>query len=48
MNFGIGYDREYEMQEIAEALGFTSERIRQVKKSALEKMKNAYVKELNK
>ena len=48
MSFGIGYDREYELQEIASALGFTSERIRQVKNAALGKMKQAYVKELEK
>lgn len=48
MSFGIGYEREYGLQEIASVLGFTSERIRQVKKSALEKMKRAYAKELEK
>lgn len=40
--FGIGHMREYELKEIAEKMDFTAERIRQLKISALEKMKNAY------
>lgn len=40
--FGIGHVREYELKEIAEKMNFTSERIRQLKISALEKMKKAY------
>lgn len=39
MAYGIGYLKEYTNQEIAEELGFTSERIRQIKKSAEEKMR---------
>ena len=42
--FGIGYVREYEMKEIAEKMNFTAERIRQLKISALEKMKTEYIK----
>ena len=42
--FGIEYDREYELQEIAEKMNFSTERIRQMKISALEKMKNEYIK----
>lgn len=42
--FGIGHDREYELQEIAEKLNFSSERIRQIKINALEKMKKEYMK----
>lgn len=37
--FGIGYDREYELDEIAEVLGYTNERCRQILASALVKMK---------
>lgn len=42
--FGIGHMREYELQEIAEKMNFTSERIRQIKINALEKMKKEYMK----
>jgi RNA polymerase primary sigma factor len=38
--FGIGYDREYELDEIAEVLGYTNERCRQILVSALGKMRN--------
>lgn len=38
MAFGIGYLKSYTNQEIADELGFSSERIRQIKKSALEKL----------
>ena len=37
--FGIGYEREYELEEIADALGYTAERCRQLLKAALAKMK---------
>lgn len=40
--FGIGHIREYELNEIAEKMGFTSERIRQIKNTALEKIKKEY------
>lgn len=40
--FGIGYMREYELKEIAEKMNFSSERIRQLKINALEKMKKEY------
>ena len=42
--FGIGYDREYELDEIAEELGYTHERCRQLLKGALAKMKTRAVK----
>jgi len=42
--FGIGYMREYEIQEIADKLDFSSERIRQLKIQALDKIKKEYKK----
>ena len=42
--FGIGHSREYELNEIAEKMNFSSERIRQLKISALEKMRREYSK----
>ena len=45
--FGIGHDREYELQEIGEKLNFSSERIRQIKINALEKMRKEYIKIAN-
>jgi len=42
--FGIGYDREYELDEIADELGYTHERCRQLLKGALAKMKTRAVK----
>ena len=41
--FGIGYDREYELDEIADELGYTHERCRQLLKGALTKMKTRAV-----
>lgn len=38
--FGIGYERPYELDEIAETLGYTNERCRQLLKSALAKLKD--------
>lgn len=38
MAFGIGYLKSYTNQEIGDELGFSSERIRQIKKSALDKL----------
>lgn len=40
--FGIDCDRNYELQEIAEKMSYTTERVRQIKNRALQKMKNAY------
>lgn len=40
--FGIGYDREYELFEIAEKMGLTQERVRQLKNGAIDKMKRYY------
>lgn len=40
--FGIGYDREYELQEISQKLGLTTERVRQLKNDVLEKFKANY------
>ena len=39
--FGIGYDRAYEDAEIADALGYTAERIRQIKNAAIARMRTA-------
>ena len=38
--FGIGYSKEFTNLEIAEDLGITSERVRQIKKGAIEKMQS--------
>lgn len=38
-----GYLKEYKNNEIGEALGLTAERVRQIKATAMEKIKNAYV-----
>lgn len=40
MSFGIGYERPYEIQEIAKEIGLTNERVRQIKLVSLEKLKN--------
>jgi RNA polymerase primary sigma factor len=37
--FGIGYDREYELEEIAEELGYTAERCRQILQDCLSKLR---------
>lgn len=42
MVFGIGYYREYELQEIAEELGLTTERVRQIKNSVIKEIKEKY------
>ena len=42
MVFGIGYYREYELQEIAEELGLTTERVRQIKNSVINDMKQNF------
>lgn len=42
MTFGIGYDREYELQEIAKVLNLTTERVRQLKNNVIEKLKVDY------
>lgn len=44
MVFGIGYDREYELQEISKKVGLTTERVRQLKSSILEKLNSEYKK----
>jgi RNA polymerase primary sigma factor len=38
--YGINSDRNYELVEISEKMGYTTERIRQLKNSALNKMKS--------
>lgn len=48
MSYGIGYDREYEIQEIARKLNLTKERVRQLKISVVNKLKELYKKELKK
>lgn len=45
--FGIGYDREYELQEIAEKVGLTTERVRQLKNDILDKLKISYKNAIN-
>ena len=47
MAYGIGYTREYKDREIGQALGLTSERIRQLRKGAITKMRSAIVSESN-
>jgi DNA-directed RNA polymerase sigma subunit (sigma70/sigma32) len=42
--FGIGHMREYEMREVADKMNFSAERIRQIRNTALDKMKNEYLK----
>lgn len=44
MYYGIGYDREYKDNEIADKLGYTSERIRQIRHDAEDKFKRLYMK----
>jgi RNA polymerase primary sigma factor len=41
MRFGIGYDREHTLQEIGEEFGLTRERIRQIERLALEKLRSS-------
>lgn len=38
MSFGIGYNKEYTNHEIAEEIGMSSERVRQIKNTAIAKM----------
>lgn len=40
MLFGIGYDNAYDMDAVAEKFGMTTENVRIIKKSALERLKN--------
>lgn len=42
MSFGIGYDREYELEEIAQTLGLSNERIRQLRIMALDRLQKRY------
>lgn len=42
MSFGIGYNKEYTNQEIAEELELSTERVRQLRNEALGKMRKAY------
>lgn len=39
-SFGIGFDREYELDEIAEVLGYTPERVRQIYNGCLVRLKS--------
>ena len=41
MCFGIGYEYEYDMEDIAMIYDISAERVRQLKKSAINKMYNA-------
>ena len=45
MAFGVGYNKEYTNAEIAEEIGMSSERVRQLKNAALDKMKRFAVAE---
>lgn len=42
MAFGIGYLKEYNNKEIAEEIGITAERVRQIKNESLEKLEKVY------
>lgn len=44
LSFGIGYDRPYEIQEIAEKVGLTKERVRQLKTEILNELKKNHSK----
>jgi RNA polymerase primary sigma factor len=39
MRFGVGYDREHTLQEIAGVFGLTRERIRQIELRALQQLR---------
>jgi RNA polymerase primary sigma factor len=41
MRFGIGYDRQHTLQEIAEEFGLTRERIRQIEVKAFQKLRSS-------
>ena len=41
MRFGIGYDREHTLEEIAREFGLTRERIRQIEMKALQKLRSS-------
>ena len=41
MRFGIGYDREYTLEEVGEHFSITDERVRQIEKWAIDKMRQA-------
>lgn len=48
MTFGIGYDKTYELKEIADIIDYTPERVRQLRNLAIEKLKKEYKIYLNK
>jgi RNA polymerase primary sigma factor len=41
MRFGIGYEREHTLQEIADNFGLTRERIRQIELKGLQRLRSA-------
>jgi len=41
MRFGIGFDREYTLEEIGQSVGLTRERIRQIEAAALQKLRSS-------
>ena len=47
MKFGVGYDREYQLDEIAEVMNYTRERIRQLVDRAMKKMLSVMVSKYN-
>jgi RNA polymerase primary sigma factor len=47
MRFGMGYDHEHTLQEIAAEFGLTRERIRQIELKAMQKLRSSdYAKRL--
>jgi DNA-directed RNA polymerase sigma subunit (sigma70/sigma32) len=51
MVFGLvevnGIKREFELCEIAESMGLTTERVRQLKNSSIDKMRKEYERRIN-
>lgn len=47
MAFGYGYPREYKDKEIGQAMGLSSERVRQIRHGALKKMRATHMAEVN-
>lgn len=42
MRFGVGFGKEYTLEEVGEQLGLTFERVRQLQKQALKKLQDGY------
>jgi len=41
MRFGVGYNQSFTLDEIGKSFGLTRERIRQIEKRALQKMRDS-------